>query len=76
LLSLGNLRFHHSSPIAHELASVTVVAKNTATADALAMALMIMGPDKGYRYAQENNVAAYFIIRQGNIFAAQHTPLI
>jgi thiamine biosynthesis lipoprotein len=38
-----------------------VVAKNTATADALATALIIMGPDKAYRYAQENNVAAYFI---------------
>lgn len=51
------------APIAHRLASVTVVADDCMLADALATALIVMGPDRGYAWAEANGVAAQFIER-------------
>lgn len=49
-------------PARHKLASVTVLDKTCARADALATALMVMGEEKGRQFCEENQVAAYFII--------------
>jgi thiamine biosynthesis lipoprotein len=49
-------------PIRHKLASVTVLAKTCARADALATALMVLGEEKGRQFCEKNQVAAYFLI--------------
>lgn len=48
-------------PVTHRGASVTVVARDCATADALATALLVMGPDDGFSWAERNGVAALFL---------------
>jgi thiamine biosynthesis lipoprotein len=50
-------------PIAHRLASVSVVSADCAYADAMATALIVLGPERGYALAVEREVAAYFILR-------------
>ena len=61
------------SPVAHNLVSVTVLDPSAARADALATALLVMGPDKGYRFAQESNISAYFIEKVNNVFEEKYT---
>ncbi len=51
-------------PIRNGLASVSVVAQECAFADAMATALIVLGPDKGYALATAQNVAASFIVRE------------
>jgi len=51
-------------PIAHGLASVTVVAPECAYADAMATALIVLGPERGYALAAARGVAALFIVRE------------
>lgn len=51
------------APIARGLASVTVVADNAMRADALATALIVMGPDEGRARAEGAGIAALFITR-------------
>jgi thiamine biosynthesis lipoprotein len=50
-------------PITHRLASVSVVEERCARADGLATALMILGPDEGYRFAVENELAVLFMVK-------------
>lgn len=50
-------------PIDHALTGVTVVSRTTAFADAMATALMVLGPEDGPALAEELNLAAYFLIR-------------
>lgn len=50
-------------PVAHALTSVSVVASACASADALATALMVLGPRDGYAMAARSGLAAYFIER-------------
>ena len=52
-----------AAPIRHGLASVTVVTDDCTTADALATALIVLGPQAGWALAQRQNLAAYFIVR-------------
>jgi thiamine biosynthesis lipoprotein len=61
-------------PIAHRLAAVSVVADSCMTADAVATALMVLGPDEGYNLAVERDWAAYLIIRDGDRFIEKQTP--
>jgi thiamine biosynthesis lipoprotein len=61
-------------PITHRLASVTVVSKNTMSADALSTALMVLGPDDGYHVAVQAGLAAYFIIKTDTGFTDRETP--
>lgn len=60
-------------PINHTLASVTVVAKTAAIADAYATALMVMGLDSGIRFAEKKKIAAYFILKQDGEFTTRET---
>jgi thiamine biosynthesis lipoprotein len=53
-------------PIQHRLCSVSVVADDCMHADALATALIVLGPDKGKALAERNSVAAQFIERGPN----------
>jgi thiamine biosynthesis lipoprotein len=61
-------------PVMHDLASVTVMDPSALMADGLSTLLMVLGPDKGWEYAQENNVAALFVLREGDGFISRQTP--
>ena len=61
-------------PVEHNLASVSVIDERCLIADAMATALMVMGPDDGYDFAAENNIAAYFVVRGDDGFAEKATP--
>lgn len=61
-------------PVRHALASVTVVHDSAAHADALACALLVLGPERGYALAQREKLAALFIIRAANGFEEIATP--
>jgi thiamine biosynthesis lipoprotein len=50
-------------PVTHTLASVTVISPRTMRADALATALMVLGPDDGYALADREGLAALFVLR-------------
>ncbi|MCP8686877.1 FAD:protein FMN transferase [Marinobacterium sp. OS208] len=76
----GGLRFSHTldpltgRPITHQLASVTVLRPTCAEADALATALTVMGDERGYQYAVDNQIAAFFIVKSGAGFVEHMTP--
>lgn len=53
-------------PLDHDLEAVSVVAPDAAQADALATALMVMGPERGYTFAREGSLPALFFIRGDN----------
>ena len=55
-------------PIAHTLASVTVVHPSATTADGLATALLVLGPERGAELSQALGLAVLMIIRSGNGF--------
>jgi len=50
-------------PVDHALTGVTVVSRTTAFADAMATALMVLGPEDGPALAEELDLAAYFLVR-------------
>ena len=52
-------------PVRHHLASVSVVDSLCVRADGYATALMVMGEDTGYRFAVDKDLAAFFLIRDG-----------
>ena len=52
-----------AAPIAHRLCSVSVVADDCMRADALATALIVLGPDRAYALAEAGGIAAQFIER-------------
>ncbi|MCF7980830.1 MAG: FAD:protein FMN transferase [Pseudomonadales bacterium] len=56
-------------PITHALASVTVLAETSARADALATALMVMGPERALNFANENRLPVFMIVKQASGFS-------
>lgn len=62
-------------PITHKLASVTVLSDTTMNADAWATALMVLGPEKGYKIAEQQKLAVLFIIKTEQGFVEQATSL-
>lgn len=75
----GGRRYPHiidprtGMPVAHRLASVTVIAPTTMDADAWSTALMVLGPEKGFALAEHYGLAAFFIVKTGNGFSDRHT---
>jgi thiamine biosynthesis lipoprotein len=62
-------------PIANGLASVSVVARECAFADAMATALIVLGAEAGYALAEAQGIAAHFILRAPNgTFVDRSTP--
>ncbi len=55
-------------PVSHALAAVTVVNPSAAYADAMATALLVLGPGEGPQRAEELDIAAYFLIRNDTRF--------
>lgn len=62
------------APVDHALASVSVAAPACAYADAMATALMVMGPERAPAFAAERGLAAYFIVRDGATLRASPSP--
>lgn len=77
---VGGVRISHlvdprnGLPIGHRLASVTVVDESCMRADALATALMVLGPDEGYDFAVEHELAVLFLVRDADRFLEKATP--
>lgn len=77
---IGDKRFSHTMdprtgrPVTHALASVTVTAASCMEADAVATALMVLGPDAGYDMALRQGYAALFLTRQGETIVERATP--
>jgi len=61
-------------PVEHHTASVSVVHPSCATADAWATALIVLGEDDGFAKAVEQDLAAVFLIREGDGFTERATP--
>lgn len=64
-----------AEPIAHALASATVVHRDGAWADALATGLLVLGPDAGRELAARQGLAARLVLRQADgTYAEWSTP--
>ncbi len=62
-------------PIAHKLASVSVLHRSAALADGWATALNVLGPDEGLALASKHNLAALFLVRGASgPFEERSTP--
>jgi thiamine biosynthesis lipoprotein len=61
-------------PARHKLASVTVLDKTCARADALATAIMVMGEETGRRFCEKNHIAAYFLVHEDEAITAYASP--
>ena len=67
LLPRGQTRVSHvvdprsGLPVAHALASVTVVARSAVLADAYATALLVLGAEAGLAFAERRGIAALFV---------------
>ena len=76
----NGIRYSHTinpgtgKPITHKLASVTVLHPSTMTADAMATALLVLGPKQGFELALKENLAALLIIREKDNFTEKMTP--
>lgn len=63
-------------PVTHQLASVTVIHKSAATADGLATALLVLGPDDGQALAAELGIQAIFLLRTAQGLEAISSPAV
>jgi len=61
-------------PVEHNLASVSVVTEDCMHADAWATALMVLGPEIGFHFATERNLAVLFFVRGEEGFIRRPTP--
>ena len=76
----GNKFFSHTidprtgRPVKHQLASVTVFhPESCMIADAYATALMVMGPEKGPKFAEKQGILAFFIYGSKGAFEERST---
>lgn len=67
----GGVHYSHiidprsGKPVRNGIASVSVLAASGMQADALATTLMVMGPEQGAGFAEQENIAALFVVRDG-----------
>ena len=61
-------------PVAHRAAAVTVLADTAARADALATALLVMGPEAGLGFAEREGLAALFLLRDDEAIVERPSP--
>lgn len=60
-------------PVDHSLASVTVIEKTAIRADALATAMMVMGPEDSLMLAEEYNLPVYILVKEADGFKVQYS---
>lgn len=76
----NGVRFSHTidpqtaRPISHKLASVTVLAKTCAEADAYATAIMVMGPDQAIEFSEKQGIQSYMLVKTDQGFKELMTP--
>lgn len=61
-------------PVSHNLAAVTVIADSAAFADAMATALLVLGPEDGMQLATRHDIAVYFQLRAETGFEEAMSP--
>ncbi|UVJ46594.1 FAD:protein FMN transferase [Pseudomonas sp. LS1212] len=61
-------------PVEHALAAVTVLDSSALMADGLSTLLMILGPQEGWDYALQHEIAAFFVMHADKGFATRVTP--
>jgi thiamine biosynthesis lipoprotein len=59
------------TPVAHTLASVTVIHPSALMADGLSTLLLILGPERGWDYAERHGIGAFFVIRADTGFVTR-----
>jgi thiamine biosynthesis lipoprotein len=73
----GGRRFSHTfdartgAPVSHTLASVTVINPSALMADGLSTLLLILGPERGWDYAEKHDIGAFFVIRADTGFVTR-----
>ncbi|MDM7858626.1 FAD:protein FMN transferase [Thiopseudomonas acetoxidans] len=74
------IRFSHTLnpktgvPVAHNLAAVTVIDRSALVADALGTVLLVLGLDEGMEFSKQHDVAALFVVREGDTFVTYTSP--
>ncbi len=77
---IEGVRYSHTidpltgSPVNHALASVSVVHTTCMEADALATAIVVMGPKKGLEFAATHGLAVFAVERNGSDLRETKTP--
>jgi thiamine biosynthesis lipoprotein len=77
----GGNRYSHTidsrtgRPVLHSVAGVTVVSDTAAFADAIATALLVLGMEHGFEFAERENIAAYFLLRSESGIEEQMTGM-
>ncbi|MNJ06776.1 Thiamine biosynthesis lipoprotein ApbE precursor [compost metagenome] len=61
-------------PVRHDLAAVTVFDRSTLMADGYSTLLLILGPEQGWDFALEHQLAAVFVTRVADGFVSRATP--
>jgi thiamine biosynthesis lipoprotein len=76
----GGRRYSHiidprtGYPVNHALASVTVLHASTMHADGYSTLLLVLGPEDGWDFAVDHDLAALFIVRGESAFEERYTP--
>ncbi len=76
----GGRRYSHTidprtgRPVEHRLAAVTVVHPSAAYADAMATAVLVLGPEDGLALARELGLAAFLLVRDDAAIEEVTTP--
>ncbi|MGB1581619.1 MAG: FAD:protein FMN transferase [Nevskiales bacterium] len=76
----GGKRYSHTIdprsgyPVSHSLVSATVLHHSAMHADALATAMMVLGPEAGMRLAESQGLAVWLITREGDEFSDIYSP--
>ncbi len=60
-------------PVKHSLRSVSVITQTCMQADALATALMVMGPGRAWEYAEKHQLNVYLIYEQDGKLISKHS---
>ena len=61
------------APVLHTLASVTVIHPSALMADGLSTLLLILGPERGWDYAEAHGIGAFFVMRADTGFDVRTT---
>jgi FAD:protein FMN transferase len=76
----GGVRYSHhidprsGCPVAHAVASVSIVADECMRADSLGTTMTVLGPEEGMAYALAHDLAVYFIIYSEQGFEERMSP--